>query len=36
MIAGALSEYYAERGWIAKDKVFKIKKPGEYQFVHGM
>ncbi|HYR57812.1 MAG TPA: DUF4410 domain-containing protein [Chthoniobacteraceae bacterium] len=36
MIAGALSEYFGERGWIAKDKVFKIKKPGEYQLVHGM
>lgn len=36
MIAGALSEYYGEQGWIAKDKVFKIKKPGEYQLVHGM
>ena len=36
MIAGALSEYYGERGWIPKDKVFKIKKPGEYQLIHGM
>jgi hypothetical protein len=36
MIAGGLSEYYGEQGWIAKDKVFKIKKPGEYQLVHGM
>lgn len=36
MITGALSEYYGERGWIPKDKVFKIKKPGEYQLVHGM
>jgi Domain of unknown function (DUF4410) len=36
MIAGALSEYYGERGWIPKDEVFKIKKPGEYQLIHGM
>ena len=36
MIAGGLSEYFGERGWIAKDKVFKIKRPGEYQIVHGM
>ena len=36
MIAGALSEYYGAQGWIANDKVFKIKKPGEYQLVHGM
>lgn len=36
MIAGALSEYFGERGWIPKEKVFKIKKPGEYQLVHGM
>ncbi len=36
MIAGGLSEYFAERGWIPKDKVFKIKRPGEYQIMHGM
>lgn len=36
MIAGALSEYFGERGWIAKEQVFKIKRPGEYQLVHGM
>lgn len=36
MIAGALSEYQADRGWIPKAKVFKTKKPGEYQLVHGM
>ncbi len=36
MIAGALSEYYGERGWIPKDKVFKIKRPGQYQLIHGM
>lgn len=36
MIAGGLSEYFGERGWIAKGKVFKIKKSGEYQLIHGM
>lgn len=36
MITGGLSEYYGEKGWIPKNKVFKIKKPGEYQLVHGM
>ncbi|MGB8166440.1 MAG: DUF4410 domain-containing protein [Chthoniobacteraceae bacterium] len=36
MIAGGLSEYFGERGWIAKEKVFKIKKSGEYQLIHGM
>lgn len=36
MITGALSEFMFERGWIPKEKVFKIKKPGEYQLVHGM
>jgi hypothetical protein len=35
MITGAISEYYAEQGWIPKNKVFKMKKPGEYQLVHG-
>lgn len=36
MITGALSEYQAERGWIAKEKIYKTKKPGSYQLVHGM
>lgn len=36
MIAGGLSEYYGQQGWIPKSKVFKIKKPGEYQLIHGM
>jgi hypothetical protein len=36
MIAGGLSEYFGEHGWIPKDKVFKIKRPGDYQVVHGM
>jgi len=36
MIAGGLSEYYGQRGWIPKDKVFKIKRLGEYQIAHGM
>lgn len=36
MIAGGLSEYYGVQGWIPKNKVFKIKKPGEYQLIHGM
>jgi len=34
MITGALSEYLAARGWIAKDKVYESKKPGQYQIVH--
>ena len=36
MIAGALSEFQVERGWIANDKVFRTKKPGDYQLIHGM
>jgi hypothetical protein len=36
MITGTLSEYFGERGWTPKGKVFKVKKPGEYQLVHGM
>jgi hypothetical protein len=36
MITAGLSEYYGERGWIPKDKVFKIKRPGQYQLAHGM
>jgi hypothetical protein len=34
MITGALSEYLASRGWIAKNKVYESKKPGQYQLVH--
>lgn len=36
MIAGGLSEYFGARGWIAQEKVFKIKRSGEYQLIHGM
>ncbi|HEV7869157.1 MAG TPA: DUF4410 domain-containing protein [Chthoniobacteraceae bacterium] len=36
MITGALSEYHVERGWLRKDKVFRTKKPGKYQLIHGM
>ncbi|MEA3212057.1 MAG: hypothetical protein QOE70_5114 [Chthoniobacter sp.] len=36
MITGALSEYFVERGWIAQGQVFKTKKPGDYQLIHGM
>jgi hypothetical protein len=36
MITGALSEYFGERGWTPRSQVFKVKKPGEYQLVHGM
>lgn len=36
MIAAALSEYFGERGWIARDRVFRIKRPGEFQLIHGM
>jgi hypothetical protein len=36
MIAGGLSEYFGEHGWTPKDKVFKIKRPGDYQLIHGM
>lgn len=34
MITGALSEYLASRGWIAKNKVYESKKLGKYQLVH--
>jgi hypothetical protein len=34
MITGAISEYLADRGWIAKNKVYESKKPGQYQLVH--
>lgn len=36
MITGALSEYHVEHGWIPKEKVFKTKKLGQYQLIHGM
>jgi Domain of unknown function (DUF4410) len=34
MITGALSEYLAARGWIAKNKMYESKKPGQYQLIH--
>jgi hypothetical protein len=36
MITAALSEYFAERGWPTKGKVFRTKEPGKFQIVHGM
>ena len=34
MVAGELNTYMMERGWIAKDKKYSVKKLGEYQLIH--
>lgn len=34
MIAGELNNYMFRRHWLSADKLYSVKKPGEFQFVH--
>jgi hypothetical protein len=34
MIAGELNNYMIERGWLAKDKHYSVKKLGKFQLLH--
>ena len=34
MIAGELNSYMIERGWLSKDKIYSVKKLGDYQLIH--
>jgi hypothetical protein len=34
MITGELNTYMIQHGWLAKDKIYEAKSPGEFQLVH--